>query len=322
MNITKNIESTAKKVLELESAAISNLLQSINQDFISLVETILTIPGRVIISGIGKSAIIGQKIVATLNSTGTPAIFMHAADAIHGDLGMIQENDLVILISKSGNTPEIKVLIPLIKRLGVKTASMVSDNQSYLAKNTDFVLYIPCEKEADNLNLAPTTSTTTTLAMGDALAVCLLDARGFSSKDFAKYHPGGSLGKKLYLKVEDIYPIHEFPTISINDSIKEAILEISAKRLGVTLVYNLDKTMAGIITDGDIRRALQHSDNLNELLVKDILTKNPKMIEADSYATEALNLMQSNNITQLLVLKNQKPVGFIHLHDLLKEGIV
>lgn len=322
MNITKNIESTAKKVLELESAAISNLLQSINQDFISLVETILTIPGRVIISGIGKSAIIGQKIVATLNSTGTPAIFMHAADAIHGDLGMIQENDLVILISKSGNTPEIKVLIPLIKRLGVKTASMVSDNQSYLAKNTDFVLYIPCEKEADNLNLAPTTSTTATLAMGDALAVCLLDARGFSSKDFAKYHPGGSLGKKLYLKVEDIYPIHEFPTISINDSIKEAIVEISAKRLGVTLVFNLDKTMAGIITDGDIRRALQHSDNLNELLVKDILTKNPKMIEADSYATEALNLMQSNNITQLLVLKNQKPVGFIHLHDLLKEGIV
>ncbi|MFM1914191.1 MAG: Arabinose-5-phosphate isomerase [Bacteroidota bacterium] len=322
LNLTKNIESTAKKVLELESKSISNLVNSINNDFISLVQFVLKNPGRLVISGIGKSAIIGQKIVATLNSTGTPSIFMHAADAIHGDLGMIQKDDIVILISKSGNTPEIKVLTPLVKRLGVKIAALVSEKDSYLAKNSDFVLHVPIEKEADSLNLAPTNSTTASLALGDAFAVCLLEARGFSSKDFAKYHPGGTLGKKLYLKVEDIYPNHEFPVISIENSLKEAIIEISAKRLGATLVLNKDQSMAGIITDGDIRRALEKTDNLASLSILEVLTKNPKSIQSDAYATEALNLMQTNNITQLVVFKKTKPVGFIHLHDLLKDGIV
>ncbi|MDI9864666.1 KpsF/GutQ family sugar-phosphate isomerase [Flectobacillus sp. DC10W] len=322
MKLVKNIQSTAKKVLQEEAEAIQKIIDKIDSDFESCVNHLLNSRGRFVITGIGKSAIIAQKIVATLNSTGTPALFMHAADAIHGDLGMIQDGDTVMCISKSGDTPEIKVLVPLIKRTGVKLIAMVSNPQSYLGKNADFILHALAEREADLLNLAPTTSTTVALALGDALAVCLLECRGFSSTDFAKYHPGGALGKKLYLKVSDIYPNHELPIVQFDTSIKDAIVEISSKRLGATAVVNSDGTLAGIITDGDVRRMLNKYEVLTGLEAKDIMTSNPKTIEPDAYATEALQVMQEKNITSLVVLENQKPIGFVHLHDLLKEGLV
>jgi arabinose-5-phosphate isomerase len=322
LKLVKNIQSTAKKVLQEEAEAIQKIIDKIDSDFESCVNHLLNSRGRFVITGIGKSAIIAQKIVATLNSTGTPALFMHAADAIHGDLGMIQDGDTVMCISKSGDTPEIKVLVPLIKRTGVKLIAMVSNPQSYLGKNADFILHALAEREADLLNLAPTTSTTVALALGDALAVCLLECRGFSSTDFAKYHPGGALGKKLYLKVSDIYPNHELPIVQFDTSIKDAIVEISSKRLGATAVVNSDGTLAGIITDGDVRRMLNKYEVLTGLEAKDIMTSNPKTIEPDAYATEALQVMQEKNITSLVVLENQKPIGFVHLHDLLKEGLV
>ena len=322
MKLVKNIQSTAKKVLQEEAEAIQKIIDKIDSDFESCVNHLLNSRGRFVITGIGKSAIIAQKIVATLNSTGTPALFMHAADAIHGDLGMIQDGDTVMCISKSGDTPEIKVLVPLIKRTGVKLIAMVSNPQSYLGKNADFILHALAEREADLLNLAPTTSTTVALALGDALAVCLLECRGFSSTDFAKYHPGGALGKKLYLKVSDIYPNHELPIVQFDTSIKDAIVEISSKRLGATAVVNSDGTLAGIITDGDVRRMLNKYEVLTGLEAKDIMTSNPKTIEPDAYATEALQVMQEKNITSLVVLENQKPIGIVHLHDLLKEGLV
>ena len=322
MKLVKNIQSTAKKVLQEEAEAIQKIIDKIDSDFESCVNHLLNSRGRFVITGIGKSAIIAQKIVATLNSTGTPALFMHAADAIHGDLGMIQDGDTVMCISKSGDTPEIKVLVPLIKRTGVKLIAMVSNPQSYLGKNADFILHALAEREADLLNLAPTTSTTVALALGDALAVCLLECRGFSSTDFAKYHPGGALGKKLYLKVSDIYPNHELPIVQFDTSIKDAIVEISSKRLGATAVVNSNGTLAGIITDGDVRRMLNKYEVLTGLEAKDIMTPNPKTIEPDAYATEALQVMQEKNITSLVVLENQKPIGFVHLHDLLKEGLV
>lgn len=322
MKLVKNIQSTAKKVLEEEANAILKIIPSIDSSFESCVNHLLMAKGRFVITGIGKSAIIAQKIVATLNSTGTPALFMHAADAIHGDLGMIQDEDTVMCISKSGDTPEIKVLVPLIKRTGVKLIAMVSNPSSYLGKNADFILHALAEKEADILNLAPTTSTTVALALGDALAVCLLECRGFNSQDFAKYHPGGALGKKLYLKVSDIYPNHELPIVFEHSNIKEAILEISSKRLGATAVVDSKQELAGIITDGDVRRMLNVHDNLTGLTAKDIMTVAPKSIEPDAFAVEALQIMQERNITQLIVVENNKPLGFIHLHDLLKEGLV
>lgn len=305
-----------------EAEAILKISEKIDNNFEACVNHLLNARGRVVITGVGKSAIIAQKIVATLNSTGTPALFMHAADAIHGDLGMIQDGDSVICISKSGDTPEIKVLVPLIKRTGAKLIAMVSNTNSYLCKHSDFILNACIDKEADSLDLAPTTSTTVALALGDALAVCLLECRGFSSQDFAKYHPGGALGKKLYLKVSDLYPLHELPIIQENSSIKEAILEISSKRLGATAVVDTNQDLTGIITDGDVRRMLNEHDTLIGLSARDIMTPSPKTINADAYATEALQLMQSKNITQLIVVEQMKPKGFVHLHDLLKEGIV
>ncbi|MFC0184893.1 arabinose-5-phosphate isomerase [Pseudarcicella hirudinis] len=322
MKLVKNIQSTAKKVLHEEAEAILKISEKIDNNFEACVNHLLNARGRVVITGVGKSAIIAQKIVATLNSTGTPALFMHAADAIHGDLGMIQDGDSVICISKSGDTPEIKVLVPLIKRTGAKLIAMVSNTNSYLCKHSDFILNACIDKEADSLDLAPTTSTTVALALGDALAVCLLECRGFSSQDFAKYHPGGALGKKLYLKVSDLYPLHELPIIQENSSIKEAILEISSKRLGATAVVDTNQDLTGIITDGDVRRMLNEHDTLIGLSARDIMTPSPKTINADAYATEALQLMQSKNITQLIVVEQMKPKGFVHLHDLLKEGIV
>ncbi len=322
MNLLKNIKKTAIDTLLNEAEAVKNLVHYINDDFEKCVHEILQSSGRVVITGIGKSANIGAKIVSTLNSTGTPALFMHAADAIHGDLGMIQEKDIVICISKSGNTPEIKVLVPLLKRTGANLVALVGNESSYLAEHADFVLNATVEREADPNNLAPTSSTTATLALGDALAVCLLTARDFSSEDFAKYHPGGALGKQLYLKVSDIYPNHELPKVMEDSSIKDIILEISSKRLGAAAVINYNDELVGIITDGDLRRMISEEQDFLGIQAKNIMSYHPKTVNSKAYAVEALSILQENNITQVIVTENQKVVGFIHLHDLLKEGII
>lgn len=322
MNILKNIRSIAKDVLKNESEAIENLMQYIDADFEACVQEIYSAKGRVVITGIGKSAIIANKIVATLNSTGTPSLFMHAADAIHGDLGMIQQDDIVICISKSGNTPEIKVLVPLLKRRGSKLVALVSNVNSYLAQQADYVLNATIGEEACPNNLAPTTSTTVHLAMGDALAVCLLELRNFTPADFAKYHPGGALGKQLYLKVSDVFVGNQFPVVKPAATLKEVILEISSKRLGCTAVAEADNVLLGIITDGDLRRMLQKDINISTVTAAEIMTKNPKQIGKDEFAVKALHIMQEKSITQLVVMEGNKVEGFIHLHDLLKEGIV
>jgi arabinose-5-phosphate isomerase len=323
LNLINNITQVAKKVLLAEAEAIARLANFIDEEFQNCVESILSIKGRVVVTGIGKSANIASKIVATLNSTGTPALFMHAADAIHGDLGMIQPEDFVICISKSGNTPEIKVLVPLLKRKGSKLAAMVSSTDSYLAQNADFVLNANVEREACPNNLAPTTSTTAALALGDALAVCLLEARGFSSADFAKLHPGGSLGKRLYLMVGDIYSHNQAPAVSESATLKEIIIEISSKRLGATAVVKEESNeLTGIITDGDLRRMLNKYESTEGIIATDIMTASPLTIEPDQYAAEAMAIMQEKNITQLIVTKSGKFEGFVHLHDLLKEGLV
>jgi arabinose-5-phosphate isomerase len=322
LNITKNLKKIAQDVLKNEAEAIQNLTQYIDDSFVSCVQEIYSAKGRVVITGIGKSAIIANKIVATLNSTGTPSLFMHAADAIHGDLGMIQQDDIVICISKSGNTPEIKVLVPLLKRRGSKLVALVSNVNSYLAQQADYVLNATIGEEACPNNLAPTTSTTAHLALGDALAVCLLELRNFTSEDFAKYHPGGALGKQLYLKVSDVFVNNQLPIVKPTASLKDVILEISSKRLGCTAVAEDDKILLGIITDGDLRRMLQKDVNIGTVKASDIMTKNPKSIEKYEFAVKALHMMQEKSITQLVVMEGNKVEGFIHLHDLLKEGIV
>lgn len=322
MKLIKNPQLIARDVLLAEATAIQKAMERLDDRFDSCVNLILNTKGRVVVTGIGKSALIGQKIVATLNSTGTPALFMHAADAIHGDLGMIQHDDVVIAISKSGNTPEIKVLVPLLRRTGSHIIALVSETDSYLARHADCVLEAYAEREADPLNLAPTTSTTVALAIGDALAVSLLVSRGFTRQDFARYHPGGSLGKKLYLKVADIFPHNECPKVALNTPVKEAIIEISSKRLGATAVLTNDGFIAGIITDGDVRRMLNRTDNFRDLCARDIMTASPLCISPDDYAVRALEIMQQRNITQLIVAEDNQLKGFVHLHDLLKEGIV
>jgi len=319
--LEKKIQSVAKKVLQDEAEAILSLKSYINEDFEACVEAVLYSKGRLIITGIGKSAIIGQKIVATMNSTGTPAIFMHAADAIHGDLGMIRAEDMVLCISKSGDTPEIKVLVPLLKRYRNQLIAMVSNLDSYLAKNADFVLNAHVEREACPLNLAPTTSTTVALALGDALAMCLLEARDFTSRDFAKYHPGGSLGKKLYLKVQDIFPHNELPKVSKDADIQTVILEMTSKRLGATAVVGENDELLGIVTDGDLRRMLRDQKDISTLQAKDIMNAQPKVVSSDEYAANALAIMQEKSITQLVVVEDKRLLGFVHLHDLLKEGL-
>jgi arabinose-5-phosphate isomerase len=322
LNLVKNLKKIAQDVLLNESLAIQNISNFIDDNFEACVREIYSAKGRVVITGVGKSAIIANKIVATLNSTGTPSIFMHAGDAIHGDLGMIQSNDIVICISKSGNTPEIKILVPLLKRRGVKLVALVSNVNSYLAEQADFILNATIAEEACTLKLAPTTSTTVHLALGDALAVCLLELRGFTSENFAEYHPGGSLGKQLYLKVSDIYVHNELPLVSPDTLLKDVIIEISSKRLGCTAVVDPNRNLLGIITDGDLRRMLQKDVDLRSVTAIDIMTKNPKRIEKDEFAVVALHRMQENNITQLVVMNGSQIAGFIHLHDLLKEGIV
>jgi arabinose-5-phosphate isomerase len=321
LNTKKNIIGIAKQTISIESKAIANLIHFLDKDFENAVNFILNSKGRVIVTGIGKSANIASKIVATLNSTGTPSIFMHAADAIHGDLGIIQKDDIVICISKSGNTPEIKVLIPLIKNSDNKIIAITGNIDSYLAQQADFVLNTTVEQEACPNNLAPTTSTTAQLVMGDALAVCLLEMKDFTSKDFAKYHPGGTLGKRLYLRVNDLVQNNAIPKVTKDETISNVIIEISEKRLGVTAVID-NNILIGIITDGDIRRMLKDNLNITELTAKDIMSKNPKTIHTDAMAIEALDVMENNNIAQLLVTENGSYIGVVHIHDLLKEGII
>ena len=321
MKDKSSIIDIAKQTIEMESKAILNLSSLITDDFAAATQLIYKSKGRVIITGIGKSAIIANKIVATLNSTGTPSVFMHAADAIHGDLGLILKDDVVICISKSGNTPEIKVLIPLIKSAKNKMIAITGNVDSFLGQHADYILNAFVEKEACPNNLAPTTSTTAQLVIGDALAVCLLELRGFSSNDFAKYHPGGALGKKLYLRVRDISAANEKPKVTPTTNIRNVIVEITEKMLGVTAVVEDDKII-GIITDGDLRRMLSKVDDFSGLNAKDIMGANPKRIDAEAMAVDALEVMEVNDISQLLVEENGKYAGIVHLHDLIKEGII
>ena len=321
MKDINSINATAKETILIESNAIANLVNLIDDSFENSVKYILNSKGRVIVTGIGKSANIATKIVATFNSTGTPAIFMHAADAIHGDLGTIQNDDVVICISKSGNTPEIKVLVPLIQNYGNKIIAITGNADSFLGTNADFTLNTFVEKEACPNNLAPTTSTTAQLVMGDALAVCLLKLKGFSSNDFAKYHPGGALGKRLYLRVSDLIKNNQIPKVDKNSSISEVIVEITEKRLGVTAVIE-NNNIIGIITDGDIRRMLTQSTDINSLSASNIMSKNPKTISINAMAIDALETLENNDITQILVTnENKEYLGVVHLHDLIKEGI-
>lgn len=321
MNSHQSIIQTAQKTIENEYLALQKLSQLIDNEFAEATEYIYNSNGRVIVTGVGKSALIANKIVATLNSTGTPSIFMHAADAIHGDLGIIQKNDTVICISKSGNTPEIKVLVPLLKNGENKLIAITSERDSFLGKQADFVLHAHVEKEACPHNLAPTTSTTAQLVIGDALAICLLELKNFSSQDFAKYHPGGALGKKLYLRVKDIAATNLKPVVTPETSVKAVIVEISEKLLGVTAVIENNK-IVGIVTDGDIRRMLSKYDNIGSLTAADIMSKNPKSVAEDTLAVDALEIMENNGITQLLVENEGTYTGVIHLHDLIKEGII
>ncbi len=317
----EEIINIGKQVISKESEVLSNLALSLDSNFSLCVQEIFVSTGRLVVTGIGKSAIVGQKIVATLNSTGTQAIFMHAADAIHGDLGIVTKEDLVICISKSGETPEIRVLIPLVRQLGKKVIAMVSEPNSYLAQNSDLLLYTPVDQEADPNNLAPTASTTAQMAMGDALAIALLHLRGFSSRDFAQYHPGGSLGKRLYLRVSDLYLQNEKPQVSPQANLRTAIVEISGKRLGAVAVVDSQKLL-GIITDGDIRRIFEKEVDVFSLTADQIMSVGPKVVRPDDLAVHALDLMRENSITQLPVVESGQYLGFLHLHDLLREGIL
>ena len=321
MNTITTILESAKKTILAESESIANLVNYLSEDFAKSVDIIFKSKGRLVITGIGKSAIIAQKIVATLNSTGTPSIFLHASEAVHGDLGMVLPEDVIICISKSGNSPEIKVLVPLLKRFGNTLIGMTSDLNSFLGKESHYILHAHVDNEACPNNLAPTNSTTAQLVLGDALAVALMEVRNFKNEDFAIYHPGGALGKKLLLKVKDMLDTTHTPRVNPNDSIKKVIMEISEKRLGVTAVVE-NNNVIGIITDGDIRRMLNTRDTFTDLVAKDIMTKNPKNINSTILVSEALNILENNSITQLVVIEDDKYLGILHLHDILKEGIV
>lgn len=317
----RKITSLARKTMNIEAQAILGVSEQIGRDFISAVHLIRESAGRVIVSGIGKSAIIANKIVATFNSTGTPAVFLHAADAIHGDLGMVQKDDVVLLISNSGNTPEIKVLAPLVKAGGNPLIAMVGNISSELARHADLVLPATITQEACPHNLAPTSSTTAQLALGDALAVCLLESRGFTAEDFARYHPGGALGKRLYLKVDDLWRNNARPEVAMDAPVNDVIIAISGSRLGCTAVVEKNK-LAGIVTDGDLRRMMSNHPRFDTLKARDIMSRNPKTVAPQTMAVEALAEMKKNNITQLVVAESGRFIGFVHLHDLLKEGIL
>ncbi|WP_396139726.1 SIS domain-containing protein [Flavobacterium sp.] len=317
----ENILASAKKTILSESESIAKLTQFLDDNFVNAVEIIYKSKGRLVVTGIGKSAIIAQKIVATLNSTGTPSLFLHASEAIHGDLGMLQPSDVVICISKSGNSPEIKVLVPLLKRFGNKLIAITGNTTSFLGKEADFLLNTYVDSEACPINLAPTNSTTAQLVMGDAIAVCLMEMKNFTAEDFAKYHPGGALGKKLLLRVSDMLDTTHKPIVAADSTIKNVIIEISEKRLGVTAVIENEKVI-GIITDGDIRRMLNKTENISGLTAQEIMTKNPKTIKSTDMVSDALNIMEDFSITQLVVVDNGEYKGVIHLHDILKEGII
>ncbi len=320
--MSTTIKQIALKTIELEAQSIAGLASFINDDFEKAVKLIADSKGRVVVSGIGKSAVIAQKIVATFNSTGTPSIFMHAADAIHGDLGIVQNGDVVIIISKSGESPEIKVLVPLIRHFGNVLIGMAGNTGSYLAKNCSAFLNTTVEQEACPNNLAPTTSTTAQMVMGDALAVCLMELNGFQSEDFAKFHPGGTLGKKLYLRVSDLFSDNEKPSVLASQSLKEVIVEMTAKRLGITAVVDTENNLLGIITDGDLRRMLEKTDSIDTILAGDIMTTNPQTIGPDELAVEALDQLRKKGISQLAVTEKGKYAGIIHLHDLIREGLI
>lgn len=321
LNTTTTILESAKKTILEESKSISKLTDYLTEEFAEAVLKIYQTQGRLVVTGIGKSAIIAQKIVATLNSTGTPSLFLHASEAVHGDLGMVQPSDVIICISKSGNSPEIKVLVPLLKRHGNILIGMTSDRNSFLGKESHYIMHAHVDKEACPNNLAPTNSTTAQLVLGDALAVALMELRQFKSEDFALYHPGGALGKKLLLRVADMLDTTHTPQVTPDASIKKVIMEISEKRLGVTAVIDNNKVI-GIITDGDIRRMLNANDTFTHLTAKDIMTKNPKNISSDMLVSEALSVLENNSITQLVVVDKDSYMGILHLHDILKEGIV
>jgi len=316
------LANIAQEVVKKEAAAVARLSGFIDDQFINILELIFNSKGRLIVTGIGKSAIIANKVVATLNSTGTPSVFMHAADAIHGDLGIIQKEDIVLCLSKSGNTAEIKVLVPWIRKMGNKIIAMVSDTNSFLAQHSDYIIKATVDSEACPNNLAPTTSTTAQLVMGDALAVCLLKMRGFSQEDFARVHPGGSLGKKLYTRVSDIIDRAVRPMVNEDDTIQNTILNISANRLGATVVLNVNGEIAGIITDGDVRRMVEKGVSANRLKARDIMSSNPKGIESEELAVNAFNMMEKNKITSLIVLEKGRYIGLVHIHDIIREGIV
>ena len=317
----EDIHNSAVQVIENEAAAIKNLIPLLDGNFGKVVQLMLQNKGTVVFSGIGKSAIIAQKIAATMNSTGTSSVFMHAADAIHGDLGIIRENDLVVILSKSGETPEIKVLVPLIKLRGNTIIAIVGNRESYLAKQSDYILDVTVDSEGIPGNLAPTSSTTAQLVMGDALALCLMQCRGFSNADFAKFHPGGALGKQLYLRVEDLYKNNEKPEVGPDDSLAQVIIEMTKKRLGAAAVTEQGK-LIGIITDGDLRRMLLKHADIEHVKAKEIMTPNPKTIDENDLVADALHKMRNNSITQLPVLRDGTYVGVIHLHDILKEGVL
>ena len=316
------ILNLARKVIKEEAESVANLTNYVDESFLEVIDLIFNSKGRLIVTGIGKSAIIGTKIVATMNSTGTPAIFMHAADAIHGDLGIVQPDDVVLCISKSGNTPEIKVLVPLIARMGNKIIAMVSNVDSFLAQHADYIVRATVDKESDPNNLAPTSSTTTPLVMGDALAVCLLQMRGFSQEQFAKYHPGGSLGKRLYLRVSDVMDMNLRPFVGLNENIQNTIINISQNRLGATVVLDGNGDLQGIITDGDVRRMVERGMSGEQFVAKDIMSRNPKQIDINDMAVNAFDIMQKNKITSVVVMKEGRYVGLVHIHDILREGIV
>ena len=320
MKSLSDIKKIARETIAIELAAVAKLESSINDDFVNAINLILSTKGRLIVAGIGKSANIANKMVATFNSTGQPAVFLHAADAIHGDLGNIQEGDVVICISKSGNTPEVKGLVPFIKNMGNKIIALTGNPKSFLAIKSDFILDVSVEKEACPNNLAPTSSTTAQLVMGDAIAVSLLACKDFTEEDFARFHPGGILGKRLNIKVQDLISDYT-PKVNPNASINEVIIEISQNRLGVTAVLN-DKKLAGIITDGDLRRMLENEKDISSLCAKDIMSCDPKITKPEDLAYNALKEMEQKNITQLIVIKSEKYLGVIHIHDIIKEGII
>ncbi len=321
-NIRSRIEEIARRTITIEAQTLEQLIGAVDEDFCHAVQAIFESKGRLIVTGIGKSAIVAQKIVATLNSTGTPAIFMHAADAIHGDLGMMLPDDVVLCLSKSGETAEIKALVPLVKRMGNLLIGMVAQRESYLGRQAQYVLLTPVTREADPNNLAPTASTTAQMALGDAIATALLDLRGFSPQDFAQFHPGGALGKQLYLRVSDIYPGNEKPSVGLAQTVRGAILEMTSKRLGATAVLDDNGMLAGIITDGDLRRMLERQADIDALHAGEVMTPHPITVPPDTLAAEAFDLMRRRSITQVIVADQGRYLGMVHIHDLIREGLI